>query len=50
MKKIEVIIRVEKLDELREALDVHGLSRMTVTEVRGRGMQKGHESGRIGLL
>lgn len=41
MKKIEAIIRSEKLDDLREALDAKGLSSMTVTEVRGRGAQKG---------
>ena len=41
MKKIEVIIRPEKLEELREALDAINLSSMTVTEVKGRGSQKG---------
>lgn len=41
MKKIEVIIRTEKLEELREALDAKGFSAMTVTEVKGRGTQKG---------
>ncbi len=41
MKKIEAIIRVEKLEEVREALDGEGFSRMTVTEVKGRGSQKG---------
>jgi len=41
MKKIEAIIRPEKLEELREALDVKGLSKMTVTDVKGRGAQKG---------
>ncbi len=41
MKKIEAIIRSEKLDDLREALDAKGLSAMTVTEVKGRGAQKG---------
>jgi nitrogen regulatory protein P-II 1 len=41
MKKIEVIIRSEKLEDLREALDAQGLSAMTVTEVKGRGTQKG---------
>ncbi|MFA5112826.1 MAG: P-II family nitrogen regulator [Candidatus Margulisiibacteriota bacterium] len=41
MKKIEAIIRSEKLEDLREALDAQGLSAMTVTEVRGRGAQKG---------
>ena len=41
MKKIEAIIRPEKLEELREALDKKGFSGMTVTEVKGRGTQKG---------
>ena len=41
MKKIETIIRSEKLDDLREALDAKGFSAMTVTEVKGRGTQKG---------
>lgn len=41
MKKIEAIIRPEKLEELREALDAKGLSKMTVSEVKGRGTQKG---------
>jgi len=41
MKKVEAIIRGEKLEELREALDKAGFSSMTVTEVKGRGAQKG---------
>jgi len=41
MKKIEAIIRPEKLEDLREALDAKGFSAMTVTEVKGRGTQKG---------
>lgn len=41
MKKIEAIIRVEKLDALREAFDSAGVSAMTITEVKGRGKQKG---------
>ena len=41
MKKIEAIIRPEKLEEAREALDAGGFHGMTVTEVRGRGAQKG---------
>lgn len=41
MKRIEAIIRSEKLEELREALDAEGSSSMTVTEVKGRGAQKG---------
>jgi nitrogen regulatory protein P-II 1 len=41
MKKIEAIIRTEKLEELREALEEKGFSGMTITEVRGRGAQQG---------
>ena len=41
MKKIEAVIRPEKLEELRENLDKKGFSGMTVTEVKGRGAQKG---------
>jgi nitrogen regulatory protein P-II 1 len=41
MKKIEAIIRPEKLNILREALDKEGFFGMTITEVKGRGRQKG---------
>ena len=41
MKKIEAIIRPEKLNLIREKLDMKGFSGMTVTEVKGRGRQKG---------
>ncbi len=41
MKKVEAVIRPEKLDEVREALDAHGFSGITATEVKGRGKQKG---------
>ncbi|MFA4905234.1 MAG: P-II family nitrogen regulator [Candidatus Margulisiibacteriota bacterium] len=41
MKKIEAIIRSEKLEDLREALDAQGFGAMTITEVKGRGSQKG---------
>ncbi|MFH1347265.1 MAG: P-II family nitrogen regulator [Candidatus Margulisiibacteriota bacterium] len=41
MKKIEAIIRSEKLEDLREALEKKGFIGMTITEVRGRGKQKG---------
>ncbi len=40
-KKIEAIIRVEKLEEARVALEENGFVGMTVTEVKGRGAQKG---------
>jgi len=41
MKKVESIIRPEKLEELRESLDAKGFHGMTVTDVKGRGTQKG---------
>ncbi len=41
MKKIEAIIRREKLENVRMALDEKGFPGMTVTEVKGRGRQKG---------
>ncbi len=41
MKKIEAIIRPEALDAVREALEEKGIVGMTVTEVQGRGRQKG---------
>ncbi len=41
MKKIEAIIRQEKLHLLRDKLDKQGFSGMTVTDVLGRGRQKG---------
>jgi len=41
MKKVEAIIRPEKLEDAKSALDEAGFFAMTVTEVRGRGAQKG---------
>lgn len=41
MKKIETIIRPEKLDEVKQSLEAKGFYGMTVTEVSGRGRQKG---------
>ena len=41
LKKIEAIIRVEKLEDIRIALEKEGFIGMTITEVKGRGMQKG---------
>lgn len=41
MKKIEAIIRPEVLDAVRTALEGKGILGMTVTEVQGRGRQKG---------
>ena len=41
MKKIEAIIREEKLDAVKAALEETGYLGMTVSEVKGRGRQKG---------
>ncbi len=41
MKQITVIIRPEKLEEVKKTLDNIGYPGMTVTEVKGRGTQKG---------
>lgn len=41
MKKIEAIIRQEKLEPVKFALEENGVAGMTVTEVSGRGAQKG---------
>ncbi len=42
MKKIEAIIRHEKLQEVQDVLDECGVSGITVTEVKGCGAQRGY--------
>ena len=42
MKLIKAIVRPNKVDDVRDALERLRLSGMTVTEVRGHGKQKGH--------
>lgn len=42
MKKIEAIIKPFKLDEVKNALTQHGVTGLTITDVRGFGRQKGH--------
>ena len=42
MKLIKAVVRPNKLDEVKEALDKVNVSGMTVTEVRGHGRQRGH--------
>jgi len=42
MVKIEAVIRPQRIDEVKAALDDIGVSGMTVTEVRGTGAQKGY--------
>ncbi len=41
MLKIEAIIKPEKLENVKEALDATGHSNMTIQDVEGRGRQKG---------
>ena len=41
MKKVEAIIREEKLERVKEFLEELGYFGMTMTEVSGRGRQKG---------
>ena len=41
MKKIEAIIRPERLEQVKHALEEKGFVAMTVIEVLGRGEQKG---------
>jgi len=41
MKKIEAIIREERLDAVKKALEDVGYMGITITEVAGRGRQKG---------
>ena len=42
MKLIKAIVRPNKVDDIKDALDKLHVSGMTVTEVRGHGRQKGH--------
>jgi nitrogen regulatory protein P-II 1 len=42
MKKIEAIIRTERLQPVQDALDELGISGLNVTEVMGCGRQKGY--------
>ncbi len=41
MKKVEAIIRPEKLEDVKKALEEIGCYGMTISEVKGRGRQKG---------
>lgn len=42
MVKIEAIVRPERLDEVKSALDELGITGLTITEVRGSGKQRGY--------
>lgn len=43
MKKVEIITRTFKLDDVKEALANLGIKGMTVSEVKGFGRQGGHK-------
>jgi nitrogen regulatory protein PII len=43
MKRIDVIIKPYKLDDVKDALNEIGIKGMTITEVKGYGRQKGHK-------
>ena len=42
MKKVEAVIRIFKLEDVKNALAAQGVHGMTITDVRGFGRQKGH--------
>ena len=42
MVKVEALIRPQRVDEVKAALDEIGITGMTITEVRGTGKQKGY--------
>ena len=42
MKLIKTIVRPNKVDDIRAALEKLNVAGMTVTDVRGHGRQKGH--------
>ncbi len=44
MTLLKAIIRPDRVDSVKEALDRLGVSGITVTEVRGHGKQKGHKA------
>ena len=44
MTLLKAIVRPDKVDDVKDALENIGISGMTVTEVRGHGRQKGHKA------
>jgi len=42
MKKVEAIVRIFKLEDVKNALAAQGIHGMTITDVKGFGRQKGH--------
>lgn len=43
MKKVEAIVRTEKLEEIKEGLLKAGVKGLTISQVLGAGNQKGHK-------
>lgn len=41
MKKLEIVIKAEKLEELKEELNKFGIQGMMITNIMGFGNQKG---------
>ena len=48
MKKVDIIARAEQLEDLKEALNRIGIQGMTVSQVFGCGLQKGHTEVYLG--
>ena len=48
MKKVDIIARAEQLEDLKEALNRIGIQGMTVSQVFGCGLQKGHTEVYVG--
>lgn len=44
MKKIEAIVRPEKIDEIKEILNKHDIKGLTISQVSGCGQQKGQKN------
>jgi nitrogen regulatory protein P-II 1 len=42
MRKIEAVIRPNKINDVKEGLSKYGIKGMTISEVAGYGLQKGH--------
>lgn len=42
MKRVEAIVRIYKLEDVKNALAAEGIHGMTITDVKGFGRQKGH--------
>ncbi len=43
MKKLEIIIRPHKIEDVKQALTKLGVKGMTISEVKGFGRQRGHK-------